>query len=719
MNIIEVTETQESSETAQDLVLTVVQALVEHYRQRIHAVPEETPYFDPITAHPPSIPAVIQHWLARLEESNHSYESLMEGLLASYQTCIRPALFESNKAIIEPLGVAVLVHYEVLLSQFSTGKERPQQQQQQQRQSSRDCSRTTVNAPSSQTLERLACDVTLVTSCLESEHTKGDGVSQYMISNVILPTLLRLQSLGLDAVGSTNEDVDGSSDVIRRCAVSLLAFSVHRLGPREVDADIADELSHVSRYLLSGSSATLKHDSNKLDIRLQGMDWKAVELDGTAWDDVTVGVATRIVNSLWQQLAVHQQSISTGTSTMDDNTPSDSLTVAATKRAVLTSLGIESMAKSVRAHFFGRDMSEGATALGNNKSATRLHLGRTVSYSPPSNDPLNRPYQEIPSRVHVALQFISLLDIHTTTVNLPILDDLLPICYELLMASTDEIRALGAAALLHLLKCAATPTDLWSQTVDSLLPPLDHACKTCRLAPAVAVIGLAQTQLFRQLSSSTSTRQNHLAPFFARDRRRQATQNWLLVLHQNSVKMGDPLQWGLLVGAVLPLLADHIAAENADAMELGRLGLTALLPLLQTEPALTSLWSGGDDNDGDDDDQKRLLTSRVRLEIPLLALVALSQLLVAAHPIMPRHGGKIASALLACMGHHHLQQQQEASAVLTVAVAQHVAALALVVCGARARAVLEQVLDYKEEYDVEFLRLIEQVQQEAATLTAG
>ena len=179
------------------------------------------------------------------------------------------------------------------------------------------------------------------------------------------------------------------------------------------------------------------------------------------------------------------------------------------------------MAKDVRAHFFGRDMLEDATALANKKSATRLHLGRTVSYSPPSNDPLNRPYQEIPSRVHVALQFISLLDIHTTTVNLSILDDLLPICYELLMASTDEIRALGAAALLHLLKCTATPTDLWSQTVDSLLPPLDHACKTCRLGPAVAVIGLAQTQLFRQLSSST--RQNHLAPFFARDRRRQAS----------------------------------------------------------------------------------------------------------------------------------------------------------------------------------------------------
>jgi hypothetical protein len=755
MEIIEVTETQESSETAQDLVLTVVQALVEHYRQKIHVVPEEPPYFDPdISAHAPTIPVVIQHWLGRLEESNHSYESLMDGLLASYPTCIRPALFQSNKARIDQSGVAVLVHYELLLSQFSTGKE---QQHPQERQSSSDRSTsTTVNASRSQTLQRLACDVTLVTACLAPEDTKGGAglLSQYVISNVILPTLLRLQSLSLNhAVASVaSKDVVIGSDVMRRCAVSLLAFGVPRLGPREVDAAISDELSHVSRYLV------LKDDSNnELDsIRLQGMDWKAVELDGTSWDDPTVGVATRIANSLWQQLAIHQQSTSTETRKMDTDTPSDCLlNVAATKKAVLTSLGIESMAKDVRAHFFGRDMPT-ETALANKKLATRLHLGRTVSYSPPSDDnPLTRPFQEISSRVHVALQFISLLDIHTTTVNLPILDELLPICYELLMASTDDIRALGAAALLHLLKCTATPTHLWSQTVDSLLPPLDHACKTCRLAPAVAVIGLAQTQLFRQLttsSSSTSTKkQNQLAPFFARDRRRQATQHWLLVLHQNSVQMSDPLQWGLLVGAVLPLLADHIATESADAMELGRLGLGALLPLLQTEPALSSFGNSDDDNNNHDD-QKRQLTSRVRHEIPLLALVALSQLLVAAHPVMPRHGGKIASALLACMGHHHdLQQQQEVSAARTsdkqkdadtadttstdtetscrhqpkltqtAAVAQHVAALALVVCGARARAVLEQVLDSKKEYDEEFVRLIDQVQEEADTLalTAG
>jgi hypothetical protein len=727
MKIMEVTEMEEGSisitdttASPQDLVIIVVQALVEHYRQRIHVVPEEPPHFDSDGTCSPTIPPVIRHWVARMQQSNHSSKSLVEHLLTSYQTCIRPALFQRSKAAIDPSGVAVLVHYEILVSQYSsqtTTGEKQRQQQQEHRQSNSDDRNNgrrsiTVEVSQSllsQTLQRLACDVTLVTS-------SSDGVSPYMISNVILPTLLRLQSLILDVDGS---DVVGS-DVIRRCAVSLLAFGVPRLGPREVDAAIAEELSHISRYLVLSSAAAALKDDNTLDaIRLQGMDWKTVELDGTAWDDPNVGVATRVVNTLWCQLALHQQPAST--SAID--TASDlNLNVSATKMAVLASLSMESMAKAVRAHFFGRDILEDAanTAL-TNKPTTRLHLGRTVSYSPPSNDPLTRPYQTIPSRVHVALQFISLMEIDTALVNLPILDELLPICYELLMASNDAIRALGAAALLHLLKCTATPTDLWSQVVASLLPPLDHACQTCRVGPAVAVIGLAQTHLFRQLAICSSSS-------FARDRRRQAAQHWLLVLHKNSVKMGDPLQWGLLMGTILPLLADHAAAENADAMELGRLGLTALLPLLHTE-VLPALWQGDDD---DDDDQARLLASLVRHEIPLLALVALSQLLVAAHPIMPRHGGKIASALLACMGHHH-RQKQDASATdnhkeeddvttrsisdqCIVAVAQHVAAMALVVCGPRARAVLEQVVDSKEEYDEGFVRLIEQVQQQADTL---
>jgi hypothetical protein len=87
---------------------------------------------------------------------------------------------------------------------------------------------------------------------------------------------------------------------------------------------------------------------------------------------------------------------------------------------------------------FGRDMLEDA-ALANKKSATRLHLGRTVSYSPPSNDPLNRPYRDSFSLCMWLSQFISLL-IFIRLQNLSILDDLLPIVPLVTNGLTVEIR---------------------------------------------------------------------------------------------------------------------------------------------------------------------------------------------------------------------------------------------------------------------------------------
>jgi hypothetical protein len=141
-------------------------------------------------------------------------------------------------------------------------------------------------------------------------------------------------------------------DAIRRCAVSILAFGVPR-SIAEVDV-IADELSDISRYsAINRLSATLKDDStesSKLDILSIGKYHRQPnELDGP-WDDPCW--CRDKDNSLWQQLAVHQQCISTGTGTSKkmDNTPNECLDVAATKRAVPISLGIESMAKDV-AHF--------------------------------------------------------------------------------------------------------------------------------------------------------------------------------------------------------------------------------------------------------------------------------------------------------------------------------------------------------------------------------
>jgi hypothetical protein len=322
-------------------------------------------------------------------------------------------------------------------------------------------------------------------------------------------------------------------------------------------------------------------------------------------------------------------------------------------------------------------------------SRTRLHLGHTVAYQS-DTDVTENLYLQIPSRMHLAMQFISLLD----TVNERILDELLPVIYELISASNDHIRAMGAAALFHLLQCEMNGTNLWESVADNLLSLLDNMRKTTRDGTALAIVGLAQRQLFRRLPKAKY-----------QQARCQATQQWLRCLLPNTHQ--EELLWGILVGAVVPLLYDHAVDaihSNTEVMELGRLGVTALLPLLQT------------------DDSVACGIHSPTMAVPLAAATALLNLLVAAYPVMPRHGGKIMSALLACMGEHVLTDEvdeRSSSFVSLFKTVQHVAAVTVVICGERAVAVLERVcLEKGLPYNSSLVSIAAQVQDQADSITS-
>jgi len=669
--------------------LSVVQALVEHYRQPIHA------------AVPPSELAdnrLLQHWLSKLRQSDQPPDYLYGNLLTCYTTCIHPALFSNTSSQttatttmqrLNETGILVLQQYWLLLTSY--WKDVPNASREESASGvDTDGQRSNLFSLLSDTIQTLASDVARATA---GERTKVPTTLLLLrVTTLTLSWGDRLATTTATAkLSTTNRSAWQSAN--RRCAVAVLAFGVQPCQPRHVHAALQERLSALSPdYLIlhESSSAPLLQTT---DIRLRAMDWKAVEwTSGTTTNNIDPA-NIQPVAVLWQQL------YKTATSTTDvvfEETRSEKTM----QQAVFQTLGTERMATAVRAHFFGRDMSTSST-LANKQPTfkTRLHLGHLVLHpDKATDDPLSRPYQTIPSRVNAALQFISLLD----AVTLQILNEILPVCYELLTGAGDAVRALGAAGLYHLLTCRASPPNLWSQVVNSglLLPPLDLACKTSRHGPALAVIGLAQAQVFRVVQLHDFAKAQQL--------RRQATQHWLLTLHQNSVREGNPVLWGILVGAILPLLKDHVETQNADALELGRLGLTALLPLLQTED--DSQFAALDQASGNEAQDRSY-----RSEIRLLATVALGQLLVAAHPIMPRHGGKIATALAACMG--HCTDPQELTVI------QHVAARALVVCGARAGLMWSSIangndLDSSNKFDARLSQLAKQVDQEATALRA-
>jgi hypothetical protein len=162
-------------------------------------------------------------------------------------------------------------------------------------------------------------------------------------------------------------------------------------------------------------------------------------------------------------------------------------------------------------------------------------------------------------------------------------------------------------------------------------------------------------------------------------------QSWLLILDRNSRHyVKDHLIWGLLWGGILPLLYDAACltlsrrgpVDNAvssvalaptvlsHCVELGRLGLSALLSVLREESGYTNLCaltndigylgtmgalSDLDRNDSSSDGraQENERQWYLAVSVHTAALTALSNLIVAAHVMMHRHAGKVVCELVA------------------------------------------------------------------------
>jgi hypothetical protein len=101
--------------------------------------------------------------------------------------------------------------------------------------------------------------------------------------------------------------------------------------------------------------------------------------------------------------------------------------------------------------------------------------------------------------------------------------------------------------------------------------------------------------------------------------------------------------------------------------------------------------------DADDEDASCCLGQHNHTTVPVLALVALSNLLVVAYPIMPRHSNKILCELLACLGRERKNakagdDRASDSAIQRRTLLLHVSAMAVVICGDPAVAFMDRLL---------------------------
>jgi len=448
--------------------------------------------------------------------------------------------------------------------------------------------------------------------------------SRNLVPNLVIPTLLQIMSQSIPFV-------DDNVVVKRQCAVTLLAFGHARMNPQD--------FVHVIAPILTFQNVSLNIDTDWLE-------WNEVELNGTAWDDPVTNIATRAAQQCWNAL-LESKSDYVGVTKADDNND--------VKRRVLQQLGWREMATAVRAHFFGRDENETTTV---SKSTWQYPLPQVPQPLP------NEPIEMRPSRVHVAMQFIFL----SNTMSVAVLQQVLPILYALLDTTSKHV-AMGASALLHIYTLVTRES--LQEFQETLLQVLDRAVMTTRKGPAVLLVALAQSRVFEILQD-------------CKVQRRQVTQQMLIILKRNCAQDSVSLLLGLLAGGIIPLLKQLAEEPNADAMELGRLGLTTLLFALKG----------------------------FNVSVQAAALMALIYLMLGAYPIMPRHGGVIMSHVLACLG----RAGDSGSVVGLEKVGVTAAAMALIVCGEGAVAVLEKIDENADKYETKLVLQVSSIREEALQL---
>ena len=477
----------------------------------------------------------------------------------------------------------------------------------------------------------------------------------------------------------------------------------------------------------------------------------------------------RIVQSIWHSMASLLVPLSKGVNnqTYDDIDNGVNIDVSGTKELrelrtfVLKKLGgPDALLRDARAHFFGRNshgMEDLAKRISSNKpntmevSSVVIKMGRRVTKTKNNTNTDESPIEKVPFRTAGALNALRLLlspeliDDVNDTCKEKLLENIFPICAALLDSSNTGFAVVGAAGFLRTFDVFAlreinpTSTDLvpdelsfqkadkivdcvaFKNFAENTLAVLERSLQSNRdHGHIVVAIGRAQSRLFEIMLSEG--RQSIDSDGGLRRRRRIVTEQWLSKLERSLYRpMTERQQLELLLGGVIPLLAQHAMDERfeADGMEVGRLGLAALLPII-TKVA-SSVDIANQSNGAEPIERKTQMASQV----------ALINLIFSAHPIMANHGGKIMSHLLMAAASATPSSRNENDSENEIGelgendptmhsirnMAVLVAAVALVVCQSKfAAQLIESIENDCGHYQQNLLSIVSEVRGVAAGL---
>ena len=551
--------------------------------------------------------------------------------------------------------------------------------------------------------------------------------------------------------------------------------------------DSSDSSTNVRKYLKGALNAdSLSYDDVDDEYWNSLLSNSRGSLSTIGWIDSNSNNAratSRIVQDIWciiaslltslskQEGEVNNESceITEDSVTVDDN---DFKQHQERLKFVLSMLGGPGpLLRDVRAHFFGRNL-EGMEDLAQRKgksnasdandteiSSVVIHMGRRVTKTKKNTDgsPGDGPIHErVPSRSAAAVNALRLLLVPAMvnrmdkTCRENVLEDVFPICAALLDSNNAAFVAVGAAGFLRAIDVLApretdpastdagldqrglqkrsniVDSDAWTNFAENTLTVLEKSLQSSSdRGHVVVAIGRAQSRLFEiillrgkqnKCEKQTQMMEDDIGKRF-RQRRRITTEQWLLTLERSLYRPTTKRQQlELLLGGVIPLLSQHALDERfeADGMEVGRLGLAALLPLTTNTPARV-------------DATEQFGGEHIGRKTQMASMVALVNLIFAAHPIMASHGGKIISHLLMTAAsitpsitentsdHENEENPPTVDSIRNMAVLT--AAIVLVICESKfADQFLESIENDREQYQQKLLTVVSEVREVAAGL---
>jgi len=615
-----VSDTMVSAKHREEANYTLSQ-LVSHFNQPIHSVAEVPPYFlgngKPIIDNP-----VLQFCLERLRQLP---AGTVSAWIVGYGASVHDALFIAEE---ESFPIPVVQAYEIMLWAYRV--------------------RLQVEEAvfDEETVGSIAHIAALVSKDIRVASRATQKYSTYLRCNVLIPTLIRVLNHLLLILHTGPFSID--EDNQRSCVdiyVSLLPFTQPLISPGSILPTLV-----AKRSLDDFCAFPPKEMPVNGLLSVETVDWGELTLDGTdifyARQTDTFEWTTKEIS---KNLSLLLSLSSSGHSSCD---------VAENAHFVDT----KQVAKAAQARFFGHDQEDMMKL----RTESIVMLGSRIERSvKPLGD---KEFKENPSVIHALVNFIvSLKDAERGSTS-ELVSCLVPCCLELINSTNDMHSALGLAALAHLLLVLDSNHVAWKEVRDDILSRLEDAVRCHRHGVILLVIGHTQQIVLQKLCVGGEV--------CAR-----LCRQWMVNLHQAANRSVSEHCWELLVGGIIPCLLHLVVFPDARGMELGRLGLSVLLPIL----------SG------------RSVPTRTQFA----ATIALINLMLSAHPMMNHHGGKIQCHLLSPFSKRPTVESSDVEALRRLTV--HTAAVCVLVCGRSAQAVIDAIEADEEKYQRSFSEIISEV----------